>query len=359
MKRSRFIGVLLPVLVLTGSAFVFAPAAETQDGLSVADSLERTVVIPARVERVLSLQPEITRLIAALGAADRLVGIDYFLRNHDLLFRIVFPGQDRLPLVSMADYNFNPEYVVRLAPQVIFGAPEDRAVIEALQNKTRIPIVALSSQGRFDGLLSEVRLLGRILGRGERASELETYLSGKIARIRGVVSPLPPTARPRVYLSFWGVRTQTPVFYEPVNAAGGINVAENLAPLSRGMLVARVDFERILTWNPDVILVHGNYPPPSREVTPSSFLNDSRLHGVRAVRSGRVFYTFGFWNWWDPAEAVLETAYLARLFHPSLFPDFDLESEGNAVFKAVYGIAAGFTALSEILDCRTWIHERS
>jgi len=52
----------------------------------ITDSLKRKVEIPLRVNRVLSLQPEISRIVVALGGGKCLVGIDRFLRFEDHLF---------------------------------------------------------------------------------------------------------------------------------------------------------------------------------------------------------------------------------------------------------------------------------
>lgn len=324
----------------------------------VVDNLGRSVEIPDRVRRVLSLQPEITRLVVALGAGDRLVGIDHFLRANDPLFRIVFPAADRLPLVSRADYNVNLETVVRLAPEVIFGAPEDARVVRSLETKSGVPTVALSSLGRFDRLREEIRLLGSILGRDERAAELLRIMDGRLDPIRRLTDGLDPSRRPRVYMAFWGVETRTPVSYEPVETAGGRNVAAGLLSSFPGTLIAGVGLERILAWDPDFILVHGNYPPAERRVTTEGLQADPRFRSARAVREIRVRYTFGFWNWWDPAVVLVETAYLAALFHPDLFPDFDLEKVGNEIFRDVYGRDGLFTALADILGCREWTDAR-
>jgi iron complex transport system substrate-binding protein len=294
----------------------------------------------------------------ALGAGDRLVGIDHFLRSSDPLFRIVFPAVDRLPLVSRADYNANLETVVRLSPDVIFGAPEDARVVRSLETKTGVPTVALSSLGRFERLREEIRLLGSILGRDQRASELIRIMDGRLDPIVRRTAALDAGRRPRVYMAFWGVETRTPIAYEPVDAAGGTNVAAGMVSSFPGTLIAGVGLERILAWNPEFILVHGNYPPAQRRVTTEGLRADLRFRSARAVRENRVLYTFGFWNWWDPAEVLVETAYLAAVFHPDMFPDFDLETYGNEVFRDVYGREGLFTALADILGCREWAHAR-
>jgi iron complex transport system substrate-binding protein len=340
-------------------ALAVSPAGSAPTGTRIVkDNLGRAVTIPTRVRRVLSLQPEITRLVVALGAGDSLVGIDHFLHANDPLFPIVFPAAANLPIVSRADYNVNLEIVTRLAPDVIFAAPEDPRIVRALEEKTGIPAVALSSLGRFDRLRAEIRLLGEILGRTARAEEILRLTDGILDPIRRRTGALAPDAKPRVYLAFWGEKTRTPVAYEPVDASGGTNVAVNLMPSFLGTLIVTVGIERILAWDPDLILVQGNYPPSQRRVFIESFRTDPRFRSLRAVRQGRVYYTFGFWNWWDPAEVLVETAYLAALFHPDLFPDFDLEKTGNAVFRAVYGRDGLFSSLANVLACREWAHAR-
>ena len=354
-RRKRRLVTVLSGFVMAGAAL----AADPRPPQTIQDSLNRTVRIPAKVDRVLSLQPEITRLIFALGEGDRLVGIDFFLRNHDHLFKLIAPRQDRLPLVSMADYNVNLELVIKLAPDLIFGAPEDRRIVDNLQTKTRIPTVALSSMGRFDRLLEELRLVGRLLGREQRAEELIAYFETTLDRVRTVLGPLPPSERrPRVYLSFWGGLTKTPIFYEPVVVAGGINVAEGLLPAFAGTLLAVIGLEQVASWNPDYFLVQGNYPPDQRPVTVEAVLRDQRLASLEAIRGGRVYYTFGFWNWWDPAQVIVETLYLAKLFHPGQFSDVDLAREGEAIFKTFYGFDGAFAALNRILRFDEWTHDR-
>ena len=75
---------------------------------------------------------------------------------------------------------------------------------------------------------------------------------------------------------------------------------------------------------------------------------------VRAVRAQRVFYTFGFWYWWDPAGVLAETLYLARLFHPEKFGRLDLEEEGNAIFEKFYHKEDVFSTLLKTLDFNDW-----
>ncbi len=347
MKWMRFV---LPL-------FLSAVAGQAQQPLVVKDSLGRQTAVPSDVRRVISLEPEITRLIVALGAGKSLVGQDYFLRYQDHLFPVIFPAGRRLPVVSNKGQDLNHELAIRLAPDIVFSSPSETGMTESIQNKLRVPVVALASLGQVEALLEELRLAGDILGRRERAAELERFFRQKVAAVRSALDDVPEETKPRVYLAFWGTLTRTPVTYEPVDIAGGINLAAGLLPAALGAPGTFVSAERILAWDPDIILIHGNYPPRERLVTVESVLADPRFRSLKAVRERRIHYTFGYWYWWDPAQVLMEIQYLARLFYPERFRGFDLEAEGNLIYEKFYGIKNGYSAVARILKSQEWLRE--
>jgi len=323
----------------------------------ITDNLGRRVEIPGRTGRIISLEPEITRLIVALGGGGRLVGMDFFLRYNDHLFPIIFPAGRGLPVVSNQGQDPNYELVLKLRPDVLFTSPSEYQATENIQRKLGVPVAALASIGKFENLLGEMETVGRILGREARARELSGYFKDRLAAARALLEKVPAGRRPKVYLSFYGSLLRTPVSYEPVDVAGGANCAAGLLPAYLGSAAATVSAEQIIRWDPEVILIQGNYLPVERAVTVESVLADARLASVRAVREKRVYYTFGFWYWWDPALVLLESLYLARLLHPGTSAGFDLEREGDAIFKEFYGVEGAFTALGRMLKCREWLRD--
>ena len=354
-------GVCRRAAVAWGALLLWSAAggaiASDEASFTVRDDLSRAVSIPKKVERVISFQPEASRILAALGCADKLVGLDYFLIKNDHLFGLIVPDSKNLPVVAYEDASVNLESVMRLNPDVILASPYDAHIPDSLQMKTGRPVVAISSLGHFDKLLDEIRLLGRVMGRGRRAEELVAFFQEEIGRVRRRVSDVPEERRPRAYLAFWSSLVRTPVSYDPVTVAGGRNVARSLAPTYPGSDGAVVSLEQVVSWDPDIILIHGNYPPQERRVTVDGVLGDRRLRSVKAVRDKRVFYTFGFWSWWDPAEVLVETLYLAKVFHPELFRELDLVREGNKIFQQVYGIENGYSVLCRTVECDEWLKD--
>lgn len=347
------------IAVLAGAAACLAGAAAPCHGqdraaVEVVDSLGRTVAVPGRVERVISLEPETTRIIVALGAGDRLVGLDFFLRYNDHLFPLVYPQAMDLPVVSNQGQELNYEEALRLRPDVVFVSPSEYRAAEAVERKMKVPVVALASMGRIETLIAEIGTLGRVLSREDRAAGLVAYMRSKLDGAARQARERRPEERPTVYLSFWGSLARTAVFYEPVDAAGGRNVAAGLAPDRLGTTALTVPLEKLFVWDPEVILIQGNYPPAERRVTAEGVLRDPRLGSLRAVRSGRVHYTFGFWYWWDPALVLVETDYLARLFSRRAISGPEFVRIGDEIFRDVYGVEGAFAALCRVLDCHEW-----
>lgn len=345
-------------LSLIETGFPFYHSTDKLTHLTITDSLSRQLNIPKKIDRLLSLEPEITRIVVALEAEEKLVGLDYFMKHHDHLFQQISSRHSVLPVVSITSNTVNIELLMKLEPQVIFISPSEVHFPQSLQDKTGIPAVALSSMGRFVNLIREIELTGKILNKYERAQELINYFQEKVGIIRQKIDLHKKDGKkPRIYLAFWSSLNKTPVYYEPVNAAGGKNLAEGLMPQYFGSPGALVGVEKIIQWNPDIILVHGNYPPNQRTVTVESILQDTRLRSVKAVIEKKVFYTFGYWYWWDPAQVLLETYYLAKLFYPEVFNQTNLIQEGNEIYEKFYGLKNGFSSLCRILKFDEWINE--
>ena len=70
MRRTVFKTAALAASILVAIAGYVRPG----QSISVVDSLGRTVAVPENARRIISLEPEITRIIVALGAGERLVG---------------------------------------------------------------------------------------------------------------------------------------------------------------------------------------------------------------------------------------------------------------------------------------------
>ena len=334
--RPRFLWVPLLALILAAPAAGAAP-------ITLVDSNDRTVTLAAPAKTVVSLMMETTTVLLTMGMADRIVGVD---RNSaaDLVNRTV--RFDEHPVPAIGDTKEpNIELIVSLQPDLIVTwGGYGTELANSIQERTGIPVLCLHTLTKFDGMRNNYRLTGAALGVPEAAAVPVAYMDRVIKRVTDVTGTIPEAERPRVHLlfwSFWNGVSRIPIYYDPVEAAGGINIAAGQTANVYGYSV-KVPVEQVVVWNPDFILIHG--APKTAKVKVEQILQDPRMADVNAVARKQVFYTLGMQSGWHMPRNLTEMLYMAKMFHPDKFQDLDPESEGNAIYRHLYGKAGLWTA---------------
>ena len=136
------------------------------------DDLGRTVEIPAKVERVVSLAPSITEGIFAVGAGDRLVGVTSYC-DHPV---------EALEVAKVGD-TINPsmETIIAMRPQIVFVSTASQIEGFTRTMQARGIPVFVSAPATLDDVLADLRRMGEIFGTQEKTLELLTGLQGRIA----------------------------------------------------------------------------------------------------------------------------------------------------------------------------------
>ncbi len=271
--------------------------------LTFIDDLGRTVEIRRPVMRVVTVAPNLTEIVFAAGAGQKLVGVttadDYP------------PAVDTLPRFSALPMDF--EAVAALRPDVVLGAtqinnPRDAETLAALG----IPMVFFSFR-RLDDVMRVLRVTGRLLGTEERADAAADSLARIVSGLRTRSETLED--RPRVLFligddTLFSFGSESYI-HEIIFLAGGQSVTEELtteAPI--------LSEEFVLTAAPDVIvLALGEDYDPARllERHPTWTV-------VPAIRDGRV-YSFDPDLFLRPGPRLVAGARrLAERLHPSVFP---------------------------------------
>lgn len=223
----------------------------------------------AGARRVVSLNPSLTAILVALGAADRLVGVDVWSQRQN-------PALAALPTVGGL-YNPSLEALVALSPDLVVFVP----AAEQRDFHGRLAELGVRVERfdpvRFDEVLASIERLGRIVGREGAARERVAEIGGARARLERAAAGL---ARPRTVL----VLQRDPLF-----VVGGANFidemlasvgADNVAG-SFGEPYPRVSLEWLVARAPEVILDSSHDPEP-----PELFW--ARWGSLPAVARGRV-----------------------------------------------------------------------
>ncbi|MGJ7579217.1 ABC transporter substrate-binding protein [Variovorax sp. RHLX14] len=251
---------LKSVLLFAALAF---HALIAQAEIDVRDERGITVSLPKSPQRIVSLLPSLTESVCALGACDRLVGIDRYSNS---------PASVRaLPQVG-GGLDPNVEAIVALRPDVVLLARASRVTqrLEALG----IKVVVLEPKNHAD-VKRVLDALGTILGVDD-AQRVWRIID---ASVSAAAQSVPASAR--------NVRVYFEVNNGPYAAGESSFIGETLQRLGvRNIVPAtlgpfpKLNPEFVVRANPDVIMV-GVRSGVGMEQRPG-------WSGIRAVREGRV-----------------------------------------------------------------------
>lgn len=316
---------ILASLVSAGMA-----VGSSQEKVTIVDYTGKSMEITSPVETMVSLSSHGSEIICALGGGDKIIG-----RGASSTFP---PYLEDVPVVGDSSYTPNIELILELDPDVVVAdtmiSDDGREKIES----AGIPVIV----DRFsdpDRTIANIRNLGLILGKEERAEELADFIEHYQAIIEERVSGLEEEDKPIVLCewgSAWKVATPGTSYGNKITAAGGISIAADETP---GKYVV-VSSEWVAERNPDIIVFQafGKIPPTTEEMEEmrDEILTRPGLSDVAAVKDGRVYIiTSGIVG---GAPSVIGDLYLAKWFHPDLFEDIDPEAVHRELLQRFLGL---------------------
>jgi iron complex transport system substrate-binding protein len=318
-------------------------------GRTVADSAQRKVEVPDRIERVVAAGPPASVLVTIL-APEKLVGWNRIPLPEDLPY--LPPVVRKLPEIGRLTGRggtANLEVVMAAKPDLIidFGSVLDTYVslADRVQSQTGIPYILID--GRFSNTLAAVQLLGNILGVDQRAEQLTRRMAEILRDVDRAKASVPPDARPRVYLARGNRGLETgnrgSINTEIIERAGATNVVDG-GPLLGGL--TNVSLEQVVAWNPDTIVtVDPNVADYIR--------SEPSWSQIDAVRRGRVFLSPRLpYGWVDSPPSInrwVGLQWLARLLYPGQFSE-DIRDVARSFYQQFYQVDLTAPELDRLLD---------
>jgi iron complex transport system substrate-binding protein len=311
------------------------------------DSAERRVQVPDSVRRVMAADQTAAVLVLVL-APDKLVGWSEPLSRSQRAFLPSKPA--RLPVVGRLS-GPNPTaaagQVARYHPDLIIASgevtPEAAALADQIEQQTGVPYLVLD--GSIQRTPEMLRVIGLLLGVGDRRLALASFASHAIDGLRGRLLIQSPDGRPLVYYGRGADGLETGLFgaraMSVVDQAGVVNVA---ARLGSGELT-RVTRQQVGAWNPAVIVAQ-------RRSFYDALHRDPGWRSLAAVRNKRVYLApadpFGWIG--DPpgVNRVIGLYWLSSLFYPDAYQE-DLRTMAREFYQLYYGVNLSDRQLEALL----------
>lgn len=240
----------------------------------VTDDLGRTVNVPVKITRIVSLAPNLTENIFAVGAGDRLVGVTTFCNYPEQAKAIAKIGDTMTP---------NMESIIALKPDVVFVSTASQ--IEAFMKTLEADGIAVyvTNPKTLDDVFQSLLQLGELLGTREQAAILVSNLSGRRSLLTHLVSFVEPRAERKVL-----TRVFVQISKEPLFTIGKDSFLTDVIAMAYGVSVTKevptaypkLSKETASALNPDAIILSDS--EDNRE--PNEVFKNSL-----AVKNGRVY----------------------------------------------------------------------
>jgi iron complex transport system substrate-binding protein len=188
-------------------------AVETRE---VSDEAGRRVRVPAHLTRVITLAPNLTEIVYAVGAGPILVGNTTYCD---------YPPEARTIAKVGDTLHPNIEQIIALKPQLILVSTASQLEGFTGQLDERAIAVYVTDPHDLEGVFRSISSLGALLGQPERAEKLVEDLRARAARVQERVK----TAKP--------VRVFYQVSREPLYTAGRDSFITDLIGRAGGVSV--------------------------------------------------------------------------------------------------------------------------
>ena len=233
----------------------------------ITDDLGRKVKIPVKIDRIVSLAPNLTENIFAVGAGNKLVGVTTYCN---------YP-QETQAITKIGDtINPNLEKIISLKPNVVFvsTASQIEAFTKTLEQQNIA--VFVTNPKDIEGVYKSLNQIGDIVGETEKANQLVDALKKRVADVETRTKSTNPV---KVFVQISKDQLFTigkaSFMTDLVNRAGGVSVTANIEEA-----YPKFSKETALALQPEAIILSES--DDNRE--PNDVFKNSP-----AVKNGKVF----------------------------------------------------------------------
>lgn len=294
--------------------------------ITVTDHAGREVVIEEEPQRLVSGYYISTSLLIALDLDEKLVGIEA-KANKRAIYALAAPELIDLPNVGTAK-EFDLEGCAALEPDLVILPIKLKSAVETLEG---LGIDVLLVNPENQELLTEmIHMIASAANAEEKAAELLGFTA---AQEEYLAEDLANAETPSVYLAGNSgmLSTAGNAMYQSdmIRLGGGVNVAAEI----EDTYWVEIDYEQLLTWNPDYIILASD-----AAYTVDDVLADPNLKDCAAVVNGNVYQLPNKAEAWDSPvpSGILGALWLANVLHNDLLTDADCAERIDEYYETFY-----------------------
>ena len=294
--------------------------------ITVTDQAGREVTITDEPRRLISAYYITSSLFIALDLEELVVGIENNPEKR-AIYGLSAPDFLDLPQIGTAK-ELDLEACAALEPDLLILPMKLKNTVPILEELgMTVLLVDPEDQQRLNGM---IELVGTATNRQGLAEKLLTFIAEQQEFLAAAIAG---TETPSVYLSSNSslLRTAGDAMYQAdmIRLAGGKNTAGAI----EDTYWAEIDYEQLLTWNPDYMILAAEATYTEEDV-----LSDPNLTNCAATVNGNVYRLPNLAEAWDSPVpgSFLGSFWLANILHPDKVSDAELASRINNFYETFY-----------------------
>ena len=350
MKKQLVLSILSVLTLMSCNGKTFSTSS-SENTITITDLASRENTIKqSDSERVLCIGAGALRLYSYVGDISKLVAVEDIDRSVDsnIFADVSRPYYDlnkeafsKLPSCGKGGPQAQfaeTEKILSCNPTLIISEYEDVTKANDLQEKVGVPVVVVKYGQKSvfdDNIKSSLTLLGKILGKEDKAEKINNYISTCKNELENNAKEVKDEDKPSMYvgcLGNWGKQDiySTSASF-PLFEVSNINNCVTSDLVSNGTL----EKEAFFNLNPDKIILDSAGLTKFK----TSYEADSTMFdSLDAFKNNEIYLEMPFNAYYTNIEVALMDAYfIASVSYPEIYKDYDLESKYDEISDAFLG----------------------
>lgn len=257
-------------------------------------------------QRIISMAPNITEILFALGLREKVVGVTRYCD---------FPQEARQKekIGGMIDPSL--EKIKSLNPDLIIGFRGNPLQTIKHMKSLDMPVFVCEMGTTLESVISLIKKIGIVTQREDAALSLAQSFEQKLAKIQSVLQDV--KHKPRVFFILHGPGLWTggkeSLFDALVQKAKGVNIAGDIQ--RKWLLFNR---EQLVHENPDIIIIVSKSKREFLQIK-KGILKEIYFHSIKAVRMDNIYFLEENLATRAGPRLIDALERLARILHPEQF----------------------------------------
>lgn len=239
-------------------------AAATTYPVTITDGLGNEITLDKEPEKIVSMAPNVTEILFALGLGDKVVAVSEFSD---------YPAEASEIETIGGAMGYDLERIAELAPDVIVT----NGMVEGI-DKAGAPVAGYYPQ-TMEEVMKQIEQIGELTNTSAKAKEITDDMRARIEKVKKSVQGLDA---PTVFYEVWGdplmVAGKGSFINEMITLSGGIDVAGDAEPYSN------YSVEQLVEKNPSLYIINDGDP----NLTAQTIAERPGYADLDAVKNDRV-----------------------------------------------------------------------